>query len=135
MIDVLTKKQRKYCMSRIRSKHTKPEIAVRKALRMAGIKYRLHASKLPGKPDLIIPKNKIALFINGCFWHQHKSCNTVSMPKTNVKYWKTKFGRNIEKQKQDFKELRRAGWRPMIVWDCQIKKGRALEKLADRLNT
>lgn len=120
-MDNLTEKQRRLCMSHIGSKHTKPEKTVRKILTRLGKKYRLHNKKLPGKPDIVISKDKIAIFINGCFWHQHKGCKKRAVPKTNIKYWEPKLRRNIEKQKQDIKQLRKKGWKAYIIWECNIK--------------
>jgi DNA mismatch endonuclease (patch repair protein) len=133
MTDNLTAKQRSRCMSRIRSKNTRPEIIARNTIKKIGIKYHLHAKQMPGKPDIIIPSKKIVLFINGCFWHQHEKCKRRVMPKTNTKYWKSKLGRNVEKQKKDVKALRRLGWKPLIMWECQIKRDNFSEKLAGKL--
>lgn len=120
-MDNLTKKQRKLCMSRIRSKDTKPEKVVRKILTKLGFKYRLHNAGLPGKPDIVISKIKTVVFINGCFWHQHKNCRHQATPKTNVKYWTSKLKRNVEKQKKDIKLLKKEGWKVAIIWECETK--------------
>lgn len=125
-MDTLTKKQRSLCMSKIKSKHTKPEIAVRKILSAEKIKYRLHA-KLPGKPDIIIPKIKKAIFINGCFWHKHK-CKKWVQPKTNKTYWAKKFQTNTERQKNDTIKLRKVGWKTLILWECEIKNREKVSK-------
>jgi DNA mismatch endonuclease (patch repair protein) len=106
-------------MSRIRSKNTKPELIVRKVLSKIGIRYRLHNSKLPGKPDIIISKAKTIIFINGCFWHQHKNCKKQAVPASNKDYWEKKLKRNIEKQKQDISALRALGWKVHKIWECQ----------------
>ena len=99
-MDKLSKEKRSQNMAKIRSKNTAPEILVRKELTKQGWKYRLHSSNLPGKPDVVIAKIKTAIFINGCFWHQHKDCKRRSMPKTNIEYWSKKFDGNIQKQKK-----------------------------------
>ena len=127
-MDTLTKQQRARCMSRIRSKGTRPEIIVRKVLTKLGWRYRLHIAKLQGRPDIVIPKNKTALFINGCFWHQHKGCKRQSIPKTNVAYWEKKLKGNVERQKKDIKVLRKLGWRVRVIWECQTKQEDHLEK-------
>lgn len=129
-MDSLTEKQRSLCMSKIRSKDTQPEKTVRKILTQMEWRYRLHAGKLPGKPDIIISKIKTIIFINGCFWHQHKGCKRKSMPKTNINYWKRKLQRNIEKQKKDITALKKMGWRVSIIWECQTKDK---ERLANKL--
>ncbi len=133
-MDNLTERQRKFCMSRIRSKDTQPEKIVRQLLTQVGWRYRLHSAKLPGKPDIVISKIKSVIFINGCFWHQHKDCKRQVMPKTNVPYWRKKLKHNIEKQKKDIKELEKAGWRVIIIWECEVKnRKQLLNKLKNEL--
>ncbi len=127
-MDNLTEKQRKLCMSRIRSKDTRPEKIVRKILTKLGWKYRLYNTKLPGKPDIVISKIKTVIFINGCFWHQHKGCKYKAMPKANIQYWKNKLKRNIEKQKEDIKTLKKDGWKVNIIWECETKNENNLIK-------
>lgn len=127
-MDNLTKEQRTLCMSRIRSKNTKPELVVRRVLSKMGIRYRLHNSKLPGKPDIIISKAKTIIFINGCFWHQHKNCKKHVMPASNRDYWEKKLKRNIEKQKRDVRTLRRLGWKVHKLWECQTADEMKLTK-------
>lgn len=125
-MDNLTKKQRKACMTRIKSKNTEPELVVRKELTKKGVRYRLHVGKLPGKPDIVISKLKKVIFINGCFWHQHKGCKDGVMPKSNRNYWKPKLEKNIEKQKQNISKLKKLGWKVYKIWECQIKDSKAL---------
>jgi len=108
-------------MSRIRSKNTKPEIVARKILRKLKIRHRLYSKKLPGKPDIIILKKQMAIFINGCFWHQHKGCKRQAMPKVNIKYWHRKLEGNVKRQRSALAKLRRNNWKPLIVWECQTK--------------
>lgn len=120
-MDNLTKAQRHLCMSRIRSRNTRPEISVKKVLRALKQKYRSHVNRLPGKPDIVIPKNRIAIFINGCFWHQHKGCKRKAMPKINLRYWKNKLKNNVQRQKDDIKALKKDRWKVAIVWECEAK--------------
>jgi len=120
-MDTLTLEQRKKCMSRIRYKNTKPEILVRKTLTSLGFRYRLHVKKLPGRPDIVVGRKRLAIFVNGCFWHQHEGCKRSVWPKTNVDYWNKKLENNINKQKRDIAELNRLGWNVGIVWECQTK--------------
>lgn len=115
-------------MSRIRSRNTQPEKIVRKFLSSLNYKYRLHDKKLPGKPDIVIKDERKAIFINGCFWHQHKGCKRRAMPKTNIDYWKNKLWRNVEKQKQDIKKLKKFGWKVRIIWECEAKNSKKLIK-------
>jgi len=132
-MDKLSKEKRSQNMAKIRSKNTAPEILVRKELTEQGWKYRLHLSKLPGKPDVVIAKIKTAIFINGCFWHQHKDCKRRSMPKTNIDYWGKKLEGNIQKQKENMKNLRRLGWKTSIIWECQTKNKGSLNKIIRRV--
>jgi len=120
-MDNLTKEQRKLCMTRIRSRNTNPEKVVRKILTHLGWRYRLHNTRLPGKPDIVISKIKTVFFVNGCFWHQHKNCKRQTMPKTNIQYWQNKLERNVEKQKEDIKLLEKDGWKVYIIWECETK--------------
>lgn len=120
-MDNLTKEQRKLCMTKIKGKNTKPEIIVRKILSRLGIRYRRHNSKLAGKPDIVITKIKKIIFINGCFWHQHKNCKKQAIPKSNKGYWEPKLQRNIEKQMRDIKILKKQDWQVYKIWECQTK--------------
>ena len=113
---------RSWNMSQIRSKDTKPEIFFRKLLWSNGFRYRLHSNVLPGKPDIVLKKFKTSLFINGCFWHQHPGCKRSTMPKSNIKYWRQKLNRNVERQKLVLAKLEKLGWRVVTVWECQVKK-------------
>ena len=94
MPDTLSQSQRSYCMSSIRGKNTKPEILVREGLHARGFRFRLHNKKLPGSPDIVLPKYSVAIMVNGCFWHGHKGCRYAAKPKTNVEFWETKIARN-----------------------------------------
>lgn len=121
-------------MSAIRSKNTKPEIAVRKGLYKLGLRFRIH-SKLPGKPDIVFPNKKTAIFINGCFWHGHK-CKFDHDPKTNTKFWSEKIISNKIRDKRSIKELKALGWKTTTIWECEIKKKlpksvRRIEKLLE----
>jgi DNA mismatch endonuclease (patch repair protein) len=133
MTDHLTKKERSWNMSRIRSRDTAPEKIVRKILTELGLRYRLHVKQLPGNPDIIIKKNKTAIFINGCFWHQHKGCKRKTMPKGNRNYWKPKLKRNVAKQEADIKELRKDDWKVGIVWECEARSEAKLKKKLQKI--
>jgi DNA mismatch endonuclease (patch repair protein) len=118
-MDVLTKEQRHYNMSRIGSKNTKPELIVRKFLWNKGFRYRLQRKDLPGKPDIILPSLRIAIFINGCFWHMH-NCKKFVLPSTNTKFWYDKLLKNKIRDKQNYRKLKKAGWNYIIIWECQL---------------
>jgi DNA mismatch endonuclease (patch repair protein) len=133
MTDHLTKKERSWNMSLIRSRDTLPEKIVRKVLTNLGVRYRLHSKQLPGKPDIVIKKDKLAIFINGCFWHQHKGCKRKTMPKGNRNYWKPKLERNVAKQKADIKALRKDNWKVGIVWECETRDGDKLKKKLQKI--
>lgn len=122
MPDIMTPQQRHECMSHIRSKNTKPEILVRHTLWVNGFRYRLHDKKLPGKPDIVLGKYKTVIFINGCFWHGHTGCKDFVIPKTNTPFWIDKIARNKERDENDINELKTAGWKVYIIWECELKK-------------
>lgn len=108
-------------MSHIKSKNTKPEILVRHFLHAQGFRYRLHCKDLPGKPDIVLPKYKTVIFINGCFWHGHSECKYSSLPATNRDFWQNKISENIERDKATYDKLSTMGWRVLEVWQCQLK--------------
>lgn len=108
-------------MSKIRGKNTKPEILVRKWLWKNGYRYRLHASDLSGKPDIVFRSKKAVIFIHGCFWHRHHGCKYSSTPKTHQDFWSAKFELNIKRDKENLKHLENQGWNILILWECEIK--------------
>lgn len=118
MVDVLTDSQRKYCMSRIRGQNTSPEIKLRKALWANGFRYRIR-NKLPGRPDIIFSKNRIAIFVDGCFWH---GCSEhYQLPETNREFWKNKIKKNVERDRKNDFFLRNMGWEVMRFWEHELK--------------
>ena len=119
-MDTLTKEKRRWNMSKIRSKNTKPEITVRSKLHKAGYRFRLHVKGLPGKPDIVLPKYNTIIFINGCFWHRHKGCKYAYKPKTRVDFWNQKLNRNIKRQGEVLKELRDLEWKVLVIWECEV---------------
>jgi DNA mismatch endonuclease (patch repair protein) len=126
MTDVLTKKQRSYCMSRIRAKDTQPEVILRKALSSAGLKgYRLHY-KLIGKPDIVFPKRRIAIFIDGCFWHRCPKC--FIKPGTNKSFWKKKIDSNVKRDKTVNAELKSKGWKVLRIWEHELRKEKIIKR-------
>ena len=121
MADKLTSSQRSHCMSRIRGKNTKPEILVRKGLHARGFRFRLHNKKLPGSPDIVLPKYGVAIMVNGCFWHGHKGCRYATMPKSNVEFWETKIARNRHRDEVTNAHLEALGWHVITVWECELR--------------
>jgi len=119
-MDKISKERRSLNMSKIRSKDSVPEIKIRKALWRMGYRYRLHYKKLPGKPDIVIVKHKIAILVHGCFWHRHKNCIEASRPKTNSDYWESKINKNIERDKKNRREITKLGWKVIIIWECNV---------------
>ena len=120
-MDNLTHDQRSKNMSHIKSKNTSLEILVRKRLFSDGFRYRINVSKLPGKPDIVLPKYHTVIFVNGCFWHRH-NCKKATIPKTNTDFWTTKFERNVKNDELNYSLLRNLGWHVIVVWECELKK-------------
>ena len=131
MTDVHDKKTRSYNMSRIKGKNTKPEMLVRKFLHKNGFRYRLNYSKLPGKPDIVLPKYKTVIFINGCFWHGHKGCKFFVVPKTRTEWWVEKIDGTIERDEIKNKELEKMGWNVKTLWECELKPEKRTKTLED----
>ncbi|MCW6658935.1 very short patch repair endonuclease [Aerococcaceae bacterium NML191292] len=109
-------------MARVKSKNTKPEVFLRKLLWHKGFRYRLNYKDLPGSPDLYIPKYRVAIFVNGCFWHMHENCRYSSIPKNNHDFWKNKLEGNVERDKQNYSKLESMGIKVIVVWGCEIKQ-------------
>lgn len=120
-------------MSMIKGKNTKPEIIVRKFLHANGYRFRLHYEKLPGKPDIVLPKYKIAIFINGCYWHGHENCKYFKPPKTNTEWWLNKINETIERDKRKYEEIKNNNWRIKIIWECELKKTKIQQTLENLL--
>ena len=121
-MDRHTPEQRHRNMSAVKGKDTKPEILVRKWLHAAGYRFRLHVKELPGKPDIVLPKYKTVIFVNGCFWHQHQGCPHAKLPATNKEFWEDKLRKNAERDARNYQELRARGWKVRIIWECEVNK-------------
>jgi DNA mismatch endonuclease (patch repair protein) len=130
MADVHSPQVRSYNMSRIHSRDTKPEEMVRKYLFSRGLRYRKNDKRYPGKPDLVFPKYRAAVFVNGCFWHYHTVCSISKMPKSNIDYWKPKLENNRKRDAESITKLEVLGWRVIVVWECELKKAVRDERLA-----
>lgn len=133
----MTSEQRSRCMAAIKGKDTKPEMIVRKYLFSRGLRFRVQVRKLPGKPDIVLPKYKTAIFVNGCFWHGHEGCKYFRLPKSNVEFWEEKIERNVARDVRNEAELKALGWRVIWVWECEIKavarREEYLKHLYDRI--
>ena len=121
MADTMTPEQRSRCMAAIKGKDTKPELIVRKYLFSRGLRFRVQVRALPGNPDIVLPKYKTVIFVNGCFWHGHEGCRYFRLPKSNVRFWKEKIERNVARDVRNEAELTALGWRVIRVWECEIK--------------
>lgn len=129
MADTVSKEKRSEIMSHVTGKETKPEIIVRKYLFARGLRYRKNVKRLPGTPDIVFPKYKTAVFVNGCFWHGHKWCRYSHLPSTNFEYWEKKIADNIERDERKKRELEGLGYRVLIIWQCQLKSNTKIETL------
>ena len=136
-MDVHDKETRSYNMSCIKGKNTKPEEMVRKFLFSKGFRYRKNDKRLPGSPDIVLPKYKTVIFVNGCFWHGHEGCKYFVWPKSNEEFWKNKIKTNIERDNKKIEQLEELGWKVIIVWECELKKKNydfLLKKISPLLN-
>lgn len=121
MTDIVDPKTRSRMMSGIRSKNTRPEMLLRKALHARGFRYRLHGANLPGKPDLVFPRYRAVCFVHGCFWHRHPGCRFATTPATRAEFWETKFGDNVVRDRDNGALLETRGWRVAVVWECSTR--------------
>ncbi|MFC3632211.1 very short patch repair endonuclease [Paracoccus angustae] len=127
MTDFLTPEKRSALMSRVRGKNTKPEMIVRRALHAMGVRYRLHAKELPGKPDIVMRPRRAAIFVHGCFWHSHPGCRRCRIPSSNSEFWAAKLERNRNRDLEALAKLEHDGWRVLVMWECEIKPGERLD--------
>ncbi len=130
MSDVHSPETRSFNMSQIKGKNTKPEELVRRYLFSHGYRYRKNVSTLPGKPDIVLPKYKTCIFVNGCFWHKHEGCKYFVWPKNNAEFWKKKITGNVDRDLRQQNELRLLGWNVLVIWECELKKDRFNETMA-----
>ncbi len=122
MADKLTREKRSWNMSRIRGKDTEIEVKVRKYLFSQGFRFRKNVADMPGKPDIVLPKYKTVIFIHGCYWHRHAGCKNCTTPSTNREFWLDKFEKNIKNDSKHQQELETAGWKVLILWECEIEE-------------
>ena len=131
MTDHVDRAKRSFIMAAVHSKDTKPEMLVRKVVHALGYRYRLHDTKLPGRPDLVFPSRRKAIFVHGCFWHRHPKCKYATMPKSRVDFWERKFCANVARDRCVRRELKKMGWTVLTVWQCELEKN---EKLTEQLD-
>ena len=135
-MDIWTKEKRSEVMKKIKGKNTKPEKILRSALFRKGYRFRIHRKDLPGNPDIVFPKYKTAVFVHGCFWHFHEDCREGRIPSTNTEFWNNKLSKNIERDKRNINALEEAGWRVLVIWECEIEKNidDTIQKVMQNLN-
>ena len=137
MSDRITPEQRSWNMSRIKSKDTGIEVAVRKRLFSYGYRYRKNDRKLPGKPDIVLPKYRTVIFIHGCFWHMHQGCKNARLPKTNTAFWEEKLNHNISNDNKNRHLLEESGWNVITIWECEIEADldAVTQRIAEKLTS
>jgi DNA mismatch endonuclease (patch repair protein) len=132
-MDPLSPSQRSKVMAQVRGKDTKPEMRVRTTVHGMGLRFRLHRRGLKGTPDLVFPKYKVAIFVHGCFWHQHPGCKRASMPQNREDFWRAKLARNVERDTEAELQLRSEGWRVEIIWECETKDAMQIRKRVEKI--
>ena len=129
MTDIYSPAKRSEVMGRVRATDTKPELAVRKVAHGLGFRFRLHGDRLPGRPDLVFPRHRKVIFVHGCFWHGHDGCSKAAIPVTNHELWERKLTRNRERDQENISALATAGWRSLVIWECETKNRELLADL------
>lgn len=129
MIDIVDKSVRSKMMAANKAKNTKPELVLRRFLHHLGFRYRIHVRSLPGSPDLVLPKYRLAIFVHGCFWHQHPGCRYATTPDAQGEKWREKFQGNLIRDERHISQLHSMGWRVFLIWECGLTKGKARPSL------
>lgn len=133
MADVVNATTRSRMMAGIRGRDTLPEMRVRRYLHAAGLRFRLHSRRLPGRPDVVLPRHKAAVFVHGCFWHRHPGCPYAATPSTREAFWSSKFEVNVARDARNANDVREAGWTPLVIWECETAQEEALDALFWRI--
>ena len=128
MVDIVDSRRRSEMMSGITGRDTAPEIVVRRIAHRLGFRFRLYRKDLPGRPDLVFPRHRAVIFVNGCFWHRHAGCQYAYTPKTRVPFWTGKFSQNVVRDRRNEEALHRLGWRVLVIWECQTRDRASLEE-------
>lgn len=124
MADIVDRATRSRMMAGIGGKDTAPELTVRRFLHREGFRFRLHRRDLPGRPDVVLARYRVAILVHGCFWHRHSSCRYATTPSSNREFWQAKFAQNVARDRRNLRELRRLGWTPIVVWECSLSHSR-----------
>jgi DNA mismatch endonuclease (patch repair protein) len=127
-MDIVDPEHRSRMMARIGPRHTKPEMVVRSLVHRLGFRFRLHRRDLPGRPDLVLKRHRLVIFVHGCFWHRHEGCLNCTTPKTRTAFWLTKFAQNVARDARTTRALRRAGWRVVTIWECETERPSSVER-------
>ena len=133
MSDIVSSEKRSAMMAGIRGRDTKPELAVRRALFAQGFRYRLHYKKLPGNPDIVLPKHRIAIFVHGCFWHMHTQCKLSKLPSSRPDFWLAKLNANAARDLKATEQLLQSGWRVLVIWECYLRSKKSSVNLQSKL--
>lgn len=132
-MDTLDAEQRRRAMKAVKQKDTKPEMLVRSFFHSVGLRFRLHRKDLPGCPDLVFPKHKVCLFVNGCFWHQHEGCRKAKRPSTRPEFWNNKLDNNVVRDEKNYDRLYSLGWRVIVVWECEVSDQELMKEKVDAI--
>jgi DNA mismatch endonuclease (patch repair protein) len=132
-VDIYSRKKRSELMSKVRTFGTTPEMVIRRKLHSLGFRFRLNSKKLPGKPDIVLPKYHSIIFVHGCFWHHHEGCPKSKLPTSNAEFWSNKISANVRRDEKNICDLECLGWRTLIVWECETKNGTYISKITDYL--
>lgn len=135
MADRFSKQERSRVMGTVKSANTTPEIHVRKFLHRSGFRYNICRKDLPGKPDIVLPKYRTAIFVNGCFWHQHPGCKKSARPVTNIEFWDNKLNKNVDRDARSVLALNELGWKVIVIWECKSKNPSKLSELAEDIRS
>lgn len=133
MADIVDSRVRSRMMSRVRGKNTEPERTVRRHLHRAGLRFLLHDRRLPGQPDIVLPRFRTAVEVRGCFWHRHPRCRFATTPASNVAFWHAKFSANVERDARNLSAMQALGWRVFVIWECEVSDDWRLDQLVDAI--
>ena len=128
MTDIVDSRRRSEMMAGIKGRNTRPELVVRRIAHKLGLRFRLHRKDLPGRPDLVFPRYRLAVFVHGCFWHRHEGCRYAYTPKSRIAFWTKKFAGNVARDQRNEEALRGLGWRVLVLWECDTRNDEAISR-------